>query len=402
MNLIRFKNEPASLVDLRNKAAEHALNEPLPDKSTHRFRFTLAKMLFPRALVDQALFEQQNSGVEVDIALPVGASGVEVHKFDDAFGLPVEAVIEKHLGTIAGYDDPILATNLALFSNGVVVVIPDNLVLDDPIHIDWKADSQQGLSAVRTLVLVGKNAKVQVLEKLEVSSGHASAVTEVVLGTGADVIHGRLERAAKGAVGFSRAAYRIEKDASLRHVHVLLPDGLIKAEAAPVIAGPGGNSKGLGMAFTDNTAVADFRVVENHAVGDTTSQVMWRSVAADNSKSIFTGLLSIAPGAARSQAFEEARSMLLSRQAVAQTIPELEILNHDVKCSHGASVAPIDPEAMFYLESRGLSKPEAKTMLVEGFVEPVLAELPIAGLADEVRTRLRAALGASPSLFDHS
>jgi Fe-S cluster assembly protein SufD len=137
-------------------------------------------------------------------------------------------------------------------------------------------------------------------------------------------------------------------------------------------------------------------------VGDTTSQVLWRSVAADNSKSIFTGLLSIAPGAARSQAFEEARSMLLSRQAVAQTIPELEILNHDVKCSHGASVAPIDPEAMFYLESRGLSKPEAKTMLVEGFVEPVLAELPIAGLADEVRTRLRAALGASPSLFDHS
>ena len=282
-----------------------------------------------------------------------------------------------------------------MFSSGAVVIVPDGVRLDQPIVLRFRVGEGDGLAAIRSLVLVGSEAAVTLVEELDVPAGFAGSVTEVVLGPAATVTHGRLESGGEAGVAFSRSAYRVDRDASLSHVHVLLPGGLIKAEAAPVIVGPGGRSEGLGMAFTSGRARADFRAIEDHAVGDSESHVTWRAVASDRSRTIFTGLLRIAPGAARSQAFEEARSLLLSKHATAETIPELEILNHDVRCSHGAAVAPMDEDALFFLQSRGLSRADARMMLVEGFVDPVVSRLPVAALGERVRGRLQAALATA-------
>lgn len=397
MTLQRFESEPAFLADLRTDASRRALEMPLPDRSTHRFRFTQASALVPGGVFTPALLEGPSPPVDRAFGVPAEAvaAGVRVLAFEQALATDLADRVAEHLGRVAGPDDALLAANLAMFSSGAVVIVPDGARLSAPITLRFRVGEGEGLAAIRSLILVGRAASVTVVEELDVPAGFAASVTEVVLGPGAIATHGRLEAGGATGVAFSRSAYRVDRDASLSHVHVLLPGGLIKAEAAPVIVGPGARSEGLGMAFTAGRARADFRAVEDHAVGDSESRVTWRAVAADRSRSIFTGLLRIAPGAARSQAFEEARSLLLSKHATAETIPELEILNHDVRCSHGAAVAPLDEEALFFLRSRGLSRDEARRMLVEGFVDPVVSRLPVAELGDRVRGRLEAALAAA-------
>ncbi len=398
MTLQRFDEEPAFLAALRQEAASRALALPMPDRSTHRFRFTEAATLVPGGAVSEALIAGPSPAVDADFEVPeeAAAAGIRVLPMDRALGDPEMAPrIAAWLGQVAGMDDALLAANLAMFAAGAVVLVPRRVQVDAPIRLRFHVEAGEGLAAIRTLVWVEDEAAATVVEELDVPEGYAGSVTEIVLGPGARATHGRLESGGRAGVAFSRSAYRVERDASLQHVHVLLPGGLIKAEAAPVIAGAGGRSEGLGMAFTTGRARADFRAIEDHAVGDSQSHVTWRSVAADRSRSIFTGLLRIREGAARSEAYEEARALLLSKQASAETIPELEILNHDVRCSHGAAVAPVDEDAVFFLRSRGLSREEARAMLVEGFVEPVVARLPVAGLADQVRTRLRDALAAA-------
>lgn len=397
MTLQRFENEPAFLADLRADAAVRALDLPLPDRATHRFRFTEAAALLPGGACTRELLEAPVVAVDASFDVPdeAVAAGVRVLPFGQALASDLAARIGESLGEVSGMDDALLAANLAMFSAGAVVVVPDGARVEAPIVLRFRTGDGGRLSALRTLVLVGAQARATVIEELDVPAGFGAAVTEVVLGPGATATHARLESGGPGSVAFTRAAYQVDRDASLQHVHILMPEGLVKAEAAPVIRGPGGRVEGLGMAFTAGRARADFRAVEDHAVGDSESRVTWRAVAADRSRSIFTGLLRIAPGAARSQAFEEARSLLLSKHAVAETIPELEILNHDVRCTHGAAVAPVDEEAVFFLRSRGLTRSDAYAMLVEGFVEPVLSGLPVAAMADRVRDRLRTALAAA-------
>ncbi len=397
MNLQRFDNEPAFLVELRSEAARRALELPLPDRATHRFRFTEAAALVPGGAITQTLLEMSPAAVDIafDVSDEAVAAGARVLPFGQALASDLSGRIAEHLGRLVDMDDPLLDANLAMFSAGVVVVVPDRVQIETPIVLRFSAGDHEGLAAARTLVLVGAEASVSVIEELDVSAGFASVVTEVVLGPGSRVTHGRMESGGPAGVAFSRSAYRVDRDAFLSHVHVLLSDGLVKVEAAPVIVGAGGRVEGLGMSFTGGRARADFRAIEDHAVGDSESRVTWRSVAADRSRSIFTGLLRIAPGAARSQAFEEARALLLSKHAAAEMIPELEILNHDVRCTHGAAVAPVDEDAVFFLRSRGLSRGEARAMLVEGFVEPVLSRMPLPELADRVRGRLQQALAAA-------
>jgi Fe-S cluster assembly protein SufD len=386
----RFDDEPCFLADRRLLAAARALELPLPDRSLHRFRFTDPAALMPSAGVASALAVPSPPWtVEVEVSPEALASGVSVLDFPTALAR-MPALVAEHLGRIAPPDDAFLALNLATFSGGAVVHVPAGVVVPAPIVLRVRPGSAEGAVACgRTLVLVDAGATATVLEEMDLAAGLGNAVTEAILGAGATLVHGRFETVARGAASFSRACYSVGRDASLTHAHVLLPSGLIKAEAVPILAGTGARSEGLVLSLAGGRARSDFRAVEDHAVGDTESRVIYRAVALGRGRTTFTGLLKIREGAARSAAYEEARSLLLSRTASADVLPELEILNHDVRCTHGAAVAPVDEDAVFYLRTRGLSRDEAEALLVEGFVEAVASRFPSEALADRARARLR-------------
>ena len=392
----RFADEPAFLVQRRATAEARALELPLPDRSLHRFRFTDPAALLPPGGIATALVAVSPAwSVEAEVSLEAKEAGVSVLDFPSALAR-MPALVGEHLGRLAPADDSLLALNLATFSGGAVVRVPAGVTVAAPIVLRARpATSDGAVTCGRTLVVVEAGATATVIEEMDLATGFCNAVTEAVVGEGACLVHGRFETVARGAVSFSRACYSVGRDASLTHAHVLLPAGLIKAEAAPTLTGSGARSEGLVLSLAGGRARSDFRAVEDHAVGDTESRVTYRAVSLGRGRTAFTGLLRIREGAARSSAYEEARSLLLSPTSAADVLPELEILNHDVRCTHGAAVAPVDEDAVFYLRTRGLSRDEAEALLVEGFVEAVASRFPSEALADRARARLREELAAA-------
>lgn len=271
----------------------------------------------------------------------------------------------------------------------VRISVPAGAQLEEPIMIRWRFDTVvDGNFDARLIVSVGAGAVVNIVEETGNQTGNVTAFGEFEIENGAVVTHGRLDAPAEGAVLVSSTSYNVHSDAKLVHSNVLLPGGVARVEVSPRILGRGAEVVGHAVALVGNSARAEFRVVEEHLAPDTSSNVDWRAVAAGNSKAVYSGLLKVDKAAPRVSAFESARALLLSKTARVETVPELEICNMDVHCSHGVAVAPIDEAGLFYLMSRGLPLASAKATLVEGFLEPIVGALPNPVFAKRVRDRL--------------
>jgi Fe-S cluster assembly protein SufD len=137
----------------------------------------------------------------------------------------------------------------------------------------------------------------------------------------------------------------------------------------------------------------DFHTLQQHQVGNTTSDLLFKGALRDEARSVYAGLIRIEPNATRSNAYQANRNLLLSKTAKASSIPMLEILNNDVRCTHGATVAPVDPEHLFYLQSRGIPAGTAERMIVHGFFGEVLDRIPVQQARDLVEQELEARIG---------
>ena len=141
----------------------------------------------------------------------------------------------------------------------------------------------------------------------------------------------------------------------------------------------------------------DFRTLQDHAAPRTNSDLLFKGAVKDTAKSVYTGLIKIRPEAKGSVAFQTNRNLTLSEGAWAESVPNLEIETNDVKCSHASSVGPIDDEQRFYLESRGIEPDIAERLVVLGFFDEVLGQLPVGALAGELRSAVAAKLTGSPA-----
>lgn len=381
------------LGERRAGARRLALDTPLPGRSTHRFRYTDARSLVPGGEVAAAWLDAEDAAPVVTFEVPAAAreAGVRAMTLDEA-AREVPELLAEHLDRIADPGEPLLAPGFATVFSGAVVVVPKGAAVDEPVYVRIASQGPADrLASVRVLVVAGPDSRARVIEEAHASSGFLHVVSEAFVGAGAALTHGRYASCDRGATGFSHAAWIVGRDANLTHFDVVLARGVWKSEAVPRLAGSGASATGLGLAMPGPRGCADLRFVEDHAAPDSTSRVTFRAVAGGRGRAVFTGLLRIRPDAVRAEAFEEARGLLLSSSAHADVLPELEILNHDVRCSHGAAVGPVDEDAVFYLTSRGLDRTEAEALLVEGFVEPIAGALPEA-LAVAVRERVREAI----------
>jgi len=166
---------------------------------------------------------------------------------------------------------------------------------------------------------------------------------------------------------------------------------LSKQNFGVTLNGPGANSKIYGLLFGSKKQHFDNHTLHHHAASQTSSDIDFKVVLRDKALSAYTGLIRIEHDAANCEAYQENRNLLLTEGARAETIPELEILNEDVMCSHGATVGPIDPEMVFYLTSRGVPEQEAINAIVTGFVSSTLKMVPAdirGGIRSVVTNRL--------------
>ena len=205
--------------------------------------------------------------------------------------------------------------------------------------------------------------------------GYFNPVTEIVVGEGASLQYLCVQDLSEQAwiLGSQRA--QVARDASLHWVGLGLGSGQGKLRMETDINGSGASAKVTGAYAAHGRQHIDYDTTQEHAAPHTTSDLAFRGVLRDRATAVWSGMIKVDPGAQRTDAFQESRNLLLTDGAHADAIPGLEIEANDVRCTHAATVARLDEDQLFYLQSRGLTRAEAERLLVGGFLEVIAGRL---------------------------
>jgi Fe-S cluster assembly protein SufD len=201
-------------------------------------------------------------------------------------------------------------------------------------------------------------------------------VSEALVGPNANLRHVLVERWGPAVAGHLTQRGLVERDAHYVAATATFGGRTAKLDLGGILAGPGARSELVGVTLGEKRQHLDHHTVHDHRAGHTWSNIDFKVALTGRARSAYTGLIRIEAGAPQSEAYQENRNLLLSPRCRADAIPELEILTDDVSCSHGATVAPVDPEQLFYLQSRGVAPDAALRLIVRGFLETTLAQLP--------------------------
>ena len=292
-------------------------------------------------------------------------------------------IVEQYLGQqVAVTSSKFAALNAALFSGGVFLYVPAGVEITSPIHALFQ--SGEDLSAVfpRTLVVLEEGATAVLIDEYgsapDAAGNGASprviahAVTEASIGKNAQLQYVNVQNWGPRTRSHYTQKLHVGRDGQAVSVGIGLGGLYNKADIRTELRGANAYSEMIGVLFGDASQHFDSHTEHVHVHGHTYSDLDFKVVLEDRARSAYTGLIRIDEDAGNSEAYQENRNLLLDRECRAESIPELEILNEDVRCTHGATVGPIDEEQVFYLMTRGLPRHEAERAIVEGFFAPVL------------------------------
>ena len=314
----------------------------------------------------------------------LAAAGVYVGPLADA------ADGEAALGSVSdGASDYFTVLNDAFAPSPVVVDVPAGAALESAIVVRHRVHETGAASFPRLVVRLGRDAQATVLD-VHQSWGPALVVPVVELDVGPAARLGYLNLQQHDRRAWQIAAHtaRVERDASLVAASVALGGGYARTRTDIRLVGRGASGDLLSIYFGTGDQILDFRTYQDHAAPDTTSNLLYKGAVGDSARSVYTGLIRVRPDARGTNAFQTNRNLKLSDDAWAESVPNLEIENNDVRCSHASAVGPVDPDQVFYLESRGVPTPVAERLIVAGFFDEVLDELPVRSVTDGIRQAL--------------
>ncbi len=331
-------------------------------------------------------------------------AGVRVESLARALASTASAdAVRAHLGRHAGAEDhPFAALNTAFAQDGAFVHVPARVALDLPIELLFLAVPGNGAAPSvmhpRTLVVLEREARASVVETyaaLADGKGGAywtNAVTEIVAADGARADCYRVQRESDRAYQVAVTAVHQGRDSTV-HLHsVALGGALARHDLRGTLAGSGGYLILNGLYLLGGTQHVDHHTTIDHAAPRCESHEYFNGVLADRARGVFNGRIIVRPGAQKTDSKQTNNNLLLSGEAHADSQPQLEIHADDVKCTHGSTVGPLDPKALFYLLSRGLGEGEARRLLTYGFAAEILGRMEIAPLRAQldriVRERL--------------
>ncbi len=282
------------------------------------------------------------------------------------------------------------ALHAALWSGGTFVYIPKGVEVTLPLVAQSWLGTPGGALFPHTLVVAEEGSQVMLIDLYgSVAAGDrtlASGVTELVVGAGAQLRYVAIQEwgAPMWEVG-SLIRARLARDATLNSLVVGLGGGLVKVDVESQLEGPGASSEMLGLYFGAGRQHFDFHTLQEHQAPHTLSDLLYKGAVTDQARSVFAGLIHVDRGAQKTNAFQANRNLILSDAARSDSIPKLEILANDLRCTHGSATSRLNEEHIFYLMSRGLSRAQATRMIVEGFFADIFDRVPI----DRVRMHLQ-------------
>lgn len=337
--------------------------------------------------------------VHTDLTPEAMAQGVVLASLREAVGTH-EDLLREHLAAraISPEQGKFSALNAALWTDGTLLFVPRNVTLPLPVRITRWVSDPAAAYFTRTLVVGEGGSTLSVVEEiLSPRFGEQTfflSATEVVGGDNSTTHYASVQRMGLGA--FHMALYRslVGRDARTDSLHVTLGASTARLDLNSELAAPGAQSHILGLYFGNEDQHFDHCTSQNHAAPHATSDLLYKGALDDASGSVFRGIIRVSPGAQRTDAYQTNRNLLLSEEASAHALPNLEIEADDVRCSHGATVGQLDEEALFYLQSRGLSRRRAERLVVRGFLQDVLQRRPPGGVTEKVTRAIEEKLRA--------
>ncbi|MSX03079.1 MAG: Fe-S cluster assembly protein SufD [Actinobacteria bacterium] len=286
-------------------------------------------------------------------------------------------IVEKHLGTVvAGDGSPFVARNDALWTDGLLVYVPKGVEVDAPIVINTVHEAAGSSLHWRLLVVAEEGSKAEIwhqtLSADQEAEGLVNGVVELVVGAGANLRFVDAQGLSESSWVFGSQRAVVERDGALDWITLGFGSANGKIFLETKLAGPGADARVTGAYATRGRQHLDYDTLQEHAAPDTTSDLAFRGILGGRSHAVWRGMIQVDEGAQRTDAFQESRNLLVSRKAHADAIPGLEILANDVRCTHAAAIAQVDPEQLFYLRSHGLDEANAHRLVVEGFLHALV------------------------------
>jgi Fe-S cluster assembly protein SufD len=282
-------------------------------------------------------------------------------------------LIGRHLGSLIGAgDDVFVALNDAGFRRGAFVYVPRGVTVTAPIELTSVQAESGTLLNTRTLVVLEEGAQAEVWEQYLSADaeldGVTNVVTELIVGQNASLRYVCGQGLSERSWIFGAQRAEVGRDGRLDWVALGFGTSSGHVRMQTRLVGEGADARVTGAYATQNRQHIDFDTTQEHAAPNTTSDLAFRGVLQGRSSAVWKGNIIVDPGAQKTDAFQESRNLLLSKRAHADAIPGLEIQANDVRCTHAAAVAQVDPEQLFYLRSRGLPEHVAKRLVIEGFL----------------------------------
>ncbi len=389
------KKEPSWLKEYRQNALSIYKEMPLEVSPLYN-KYTDANKMDPEQvslslnsdaaipeLLNKRLSELENSNcifqigsniTRVNILDSLQSQGLVISSIDDALN-NYNDLVKKALEASNPKEDKFTALNNAAFNSGLFIYVPKNLILEEPIHI-LSCLSLDGASTIsRNIIVVEESTKVTIVQELYATkSSKQQAYLELLntnVGENSQLDVTTLQMMDQSSVNFSTRRTDIAQDGKVNWYLGLFGCLLSRYRIDYHLNGTGASANDSEVIFGNNEQSFDLQTNVVHQSPSTEGRVNEKSILRDKSKSLFKGMIRINENARKSQSFLSGRSILLSKDAKSDSIPGLEIFTNDVKATHSASVAPIDEEQIFYLNTRCLSHSEAERVIVEGFLEPL-------------------------------
>ncbi|MFP3854865.1 MAG: Fe-S cluster assembly protein SufD [Anaerolineales bacterium] len=298
-------------------------------------------------------------------------------------------ILKEFLGKVVPDDEgKFSALAAAMAEDGILVYVPKGTQVEAPLHSIVWAPGAGLLSFSRVLVVVEDGASLTYVHEMaspteaEGSAIHDS-ILEIWVGDAANVKFVELQNWGQHVWNFTHERSRVGRDANLDWIFGSVGSHLTKTFTELDLVGEGSTGRMSGFYFVNGDQHLDQDTQQNHLAPNTVSDLLFKGALVEDGRSVWQGMIYVAPGAQKTDGYQANRNLILSDKARADSIPGLEILADDVRCTHGATIGQLDEEPIFYLMSRGLPREEAERLVVDGFFAPVMARVPF----EDVRSR---------------
>jgi Fe-S cluster assembly protein SufD len=283
--------------------------------------------------------------------------------------------------------------------DAVIVVVPRGVKLERPVVVvhDVTFHDRRTAFFPRLFADIGEGSEVTLIEHFRSNGGRplVCPVTELQVGTNAHLVYEAVQELDRTAWQVGYLYSDVERDATIRSFTAGLGGDYARLCTRSTLVGEHSESEMLAAYFADGSQVQDMRTFQDHAAPHTRSNLIFKGAVDDDARSVYSGLIHIHKGARKSDAAQTNRNLVLSEHAHADSVPNLDIEENDVRCSHASAVGPIDREQRFYVESRGVPPDVAERLILLGFFDDLFARSPDARLASYLRSAVAQRLEAA-------